>query len=74
MASEITKRVSIYWDAPSGGEAGWVARCTEYDERGPVMGRIAMDEPVGDEETSEDAAREMAADYYGVDLDDVTVS
>ena len=70
----ITKYVSVWYDAQNGVEAGWVARCTEYEDGQPIIGRIAMDEPVGDEDTDADAAREMAAEHYGVPVADVTVS
>jgi hypothetical protein len=69
---KTTKRVSVWYDG-SGSDKGWVARCTEYEDGRPVLGRIAMDEPVGDEDTDADAASEMAAEYYGVPVEDVTV-
>ena len=70
----ITKRVSIWRDSRTGVEAGWVARCTEYENGQAILGRIAMDEPIGDSDTDEALARELAADVYGVPVADVTVS
>lgn len=67
-----TKTVSVWYDEAD--DAGWVARCTEYEDGEPVMGRIAMDAPVGDGDTDEDAARELAADHWGVPVEAVTVS
>ena len=71
--STITKSVSVYYSEQEGCESGWVARCTERDEGGPIMGRIAMDEPIDYCDDAESAC-EYAAKYYGVDVDDVTVS
>lgn len=68
-----TKRVSVWYDDQDASVAGWVARCTESEDGQPIGGRVAMDEPVGDSETAADEARELAADYWGVPVDDVTV-
>ena len=71
MSKTETKKVSVWYDDRCGSEAGWVARCTDYEDGQPVSGRIAMDEPVGDDQTTEDVAREMAADHWGVSVDEV---
>ena len=68
----ITKKVSVWYDDRSGVEPGWVARCTEYEDGQPVMGRIAMDEPIDYADTA-DEARQAAADYYSVDVATVIV-
>ena len=69
-----TKRVSVWRDNRPGVEPGWVARCTDYEDGRPVLGRIAMDEPIGDEDTDPDLARELAAEHWGVGVDDVAIS
>ena len=62
--SEITKTVSIYNDGQ-----GYVARCTESDQNGPIVGRVAMDESLV--ATTIDEARREAAEHFGVDLEEV---
>lgn len=74
MTTTETKKVSVWYDGRNSDESGWVARCTEYEDGRPVLGRIAMDEPVGDSDTDANLARELAADHWGVSVDDVTVS
>ncbi len=68
----ITKKVSVWYDS-DGDEAGWVARCTESEDGQPIGGRIAMDEPIGDGDTTASEARGLAADYWGVDAEDVVM-
>jgi hypothetical protein len=74
MTTQTTKTVSVWYDDRAGVEAGWVARCTESEDDRPVLGRIAMDEPVGDEDTDAELARQLAADHWGVPVDGVTIA
>ena len=78
----FVRKVEVWYDAGSsrhegreaiGLESGWVARCTEYDDGERVLGRTAMDEPIGDESTSVEEARRLAADCWRVDVGDVVV-
>ena len=71
---ETTKTiVAVWFDDRPGVEPGWVIRTTDYDYSGrPIMGRIAMDEPI-DYCDDEDQAREIAAERYLVEIKDVAV-
>ncbi len=72
MTTERTT-VAVWFDDRTGVEEGWVIRTTDYDDDGsPIMGRIAMDDPL-DYCDDEDQAREIAAERYRLDPADVTV-
>ena len=64
--------VSVWFDDRPGVEAGWVCRTTDYEDGRPVMGRIAMDEPL--EAEDEYDARKQAAAIHGVRFNEVEVA
>jgi hypothetical protein len=69
MATKTT--VSVWYDDRPGVEAGWVIRTTDYEDGSPVMGRIAMDDPIDSETANQ--ARQIAAAQHGINPDDVIV-
>ena len=63
-----TKKVELYHDGQ-----GWIARCTEYDKDGqPIIGRIAMDEPMEYSDDLGDIIRE-AAEHWDVPVAEIIV-
>lgn len=62
--TSTARQISVHHD----GE-GYVARCTESDSNGPIMGRVAMDEPLA--ATTIDEARNEAARHFGIRVEDV---
>jgi hypothetical protein len=66
----IHKEVTFWFDDWSGAPPGWVARCSEYDDRGrPIAGRVSMDRPIYARTTEQ--ARLLAAEEWGVPVDEV---
>jgi hypothetical protein len=70
-----TKQVTVWYNDRPGPEAGWVARCTEYDADGSAIpGCIDMDESMDlDDRHDIDGAIRLAARHWGVDVGRVEV-